>query len=162
MTLIDATPSQATVYNRRLRNLTTDKCLDIPGTDAPTMGTSVIQYLCGPWAAQRWDFVDGVEGFLIKNTLNPDLCLDAPGTDAPRKATVGFYPCQDTTADNQLWTQEWNSTGTAFLVVNVKSKRAGRPACLDVAGMREIDNFLRIGVYPCTTSLDDDHYWWFD
>ncbi|MEU4952924.1 hypothetical protein [Streptomyces lavendulae] len=43
--------------------------------------------------------------------------------------------------------------------MNAKSSQAGRPVCLDVAGLADGANDLRVGVYTCSTSYGDDHWW---
>ncbi|GAA0291103.1 hypothetical protein GCM10010302_32070 [Streptomyces polychromogenes] len=164
LNLLTAGPSQAradAVSNTLLFNYTTHKCLDVPDTGAPNMGSIVQQHDCirGPGDNQMWNLADGVDGYLIQNTKNPGLCLDLPGTGVPGNSLVGFYPCQNTTADNQLWYRLWDSSGYAFLLVNAKSYNAGAPVCLDVAGLADGTNDLRVGVYTCTTSYGDDHWW---
>ncbi|GAA3234629.1 RICIN domain-containing protein [Streptomyces lavendulae] len=164
LNLLTAGPSQAraeSVYNTLLFNYTTHKCLDVPDLGAPNMGSIVQQHDCvrGAGDNQMWDLTDGVDGFLIRNVKNGGLCLDLPGTGVPGNSPVGFYPCQNTTADNQLWYQAWDSSGKAFQLVNAKSAQAGRPVCLDVAGLANGANDLRVGVYTCSTSYGDDHWW---
>ncbi|WP_030194810.1 RICIN domain-containing protein [Streptomyces sp. NRRL S-87] len=164
LNLLAAGTSQArtdSVYGVLLFNYTTHKCLDVPDYGAPDMGSIVQQHDClrGAGDNQMWDLTDGVDGFLIRNVKNQSLCLDLPGTGVPGNSTVGFYPCQNTTADNQLWYQWWDSAGRAFRLVNARSYSAGRPVCLDVAGLADGTNDLRVGVYTCSTSYGDDHWW---
>lgn len=169
LNLLTAGPSQArttSAYNIQLRNYTTGKCLDVPNTGAPNRGSIVQQWDClaGPGDNQMWEAVDGEGGFVIRNIKMESggevLCLDLPNTGVPGNSTVGFYPCQNHTADNQLWYQQWDKTGSVFQLINLKSRNAGRPVCLDVAGLADRTNGLQVGVYTCSSSTGDDHWWY--
>ncbi|MGW7109196.1 ricin-type beta-trefoil lectin domain protein [Streptomyces xanthophaeus] len=147
--------------HRTLRNVTTGKCLDIATGGIPNQGSKITQFDCGAPSGhqQAFDLVDGTDGLLIRSSAQPALCFDLPDYGAPTKAYVGLYPCQNTTADNQLWYRKWNADQSAFLLVNVKSDQAGRPMCLDVDDYSVKTNGQRVGIAPCNSTTNDDHWW---
>ncbi|MFE2169802.1 RICIN domain-containing protein [Streptomyces sp. NPDC059447] len=160
LNLLTAGPSQARAESEwgvMLTNYSTGKCLDTHDTGIPNLGTIVEQFNCNPTLNQKWDLVDGQLGFVIKNSRNPSLCLDLPDTGATGPSRVGFYYCNDTVVDNQLWYKVWS--GDWFQIVNLKSAQAGRRMCLDVAGWADPSNGALIGVYDCHDSTADDHWW---
>lgn len=165
VTILGTPPAHAradSVYNKAIKNLTTGKCVDLPGFGAPGL-QPVTQYDCRPGAGdnQMFDLVDGVDGFLIRSVKSPGLCLDFPNLGAPTSADkVSLYYCQNTTADNQLWYSVWNDAGTAFQLISAKTY-SGQRMCLDVDGFALAVNDLRLGAYPCSASLSDDHWWKF-
>ncbi|MGW6704033.1 ricin-type beta-trefoil lectin domain protein [Streptomyces sp. NPDC054956] len=149
-------------FQRTLRNVTTGKCLDIAAEGIPNQGSRIAQFDCGAGSGhkQAFDLVDGVDGFLIRSSDQPRLCIDLGDLEAPKTASyVGLYPCQNTTGDNQLWYRKWNVDQSAFLLVNAKSERAGRPMCLDVDDYSVKINGQRVGVFPCNYTGGDDHWW---
>ncbi|WP_031156336.1 ricin-type beta-trefoil lectin domain protein [Streptomyces xanthophaeus] len=151
----------ASPLHRTLRNVTTGKCLDIATGGIPNQGSKITQFDCGAGSGhqQAFDLVDGTDGLLIRSSAQPALCFDLPDYGAPTKAYVGLYPCQNTTADNQLWYRKWNADQGAFLLVNVKSDQAGRPMCLDVDDYSTKTNGQRVGIAPCNYTNNDDHWW---
>ncbi|MGW6952874.1 ricin-type beta-trefoil lectin domain protein [Streptomyces xanthophaeus] len=151
----------ASPLHRTLRNVTTGKCLDIAAGGIPNQGSKITQFDCGAPSGhqQAFDLVDGTDGLLIRSSAQPALCFDLPDYGAPTKAYVGLYPCQNTTADNQLWYRKWNADQSAFLLVNVKSDQAGRPMCLDVDDYSTKTNGQRVGIAPCNSTTNDDHWW---
>ncbi|MGW9375425.1 ricin-type beta-trefoil lectin domain protein [Streptomyces xanthophaeus] len=151
----------ASPLHRTLRNVTTGKCLDIATGGIPNQGSKITQFDCGAPSGhqQAFDLVDGTDGLLIRSSAQPALCFDLPDYGAPTKAYVGLYPCQNTTADNQLWYRKWNADQSAFLLVNVKSDQAGRPMCLDVDDYSTKTNGQRVGIAPCNYTNNDDHWW---
>ncbi|MGV4985797.1 RICIN domain-containing protein [Streptomyces sp. NRAIS4] len=162
-TVMAATPAHATIYYTAIRNAATGKCVDLPGFDAPGL-QPVTQYTCniGPGDNQMFDMVDGVDGFLIRSVKSPSLCLDFPNFGAPTSSDkVSLWYCQNTTADNQLWKTRANSTHTAYQLINSKTYGTSQPMCLDVDGFAWPTNDLRLGAYPCTDSIYDDHWWQF-
>ncbi|WP_416985929.1 RICIN domain-containing protein [Streptomyces sp. T028] len=165
-TVLATAPAHASVYNTAIRNVTTRKCVDLPGFGAPGL-QPVTQYKCRPGTGdnQMFDLVNGVDGFLIRSVKSPGLCLDFPNFGAPTSADkVSLYYCRNTTADNQLWKSRWNSAHTAFQLISAKTYSSGssrRGMCLDVDGFAWAVNDLRLGAYPCSTSLRDDHWWTF-
>ncbi|MER8044415.1 RICIN domain-containing protein [Streptomyces sp. NPDC094032] len=166
LNLLAAGPSQARtedLFGVQMYNYSTHKCLDIPDTGAPNLGSTLQQHDCIPGSGdnQRWDIVDTGDGFLIRNSKRTDLCLDIADYGVPGNAKVGFYWCNGTMADNQLWYALPDSTGKWYRIVNALSYNANRPVCLDVAGYADPTNDLPVGVYTCSSSLSDDHWWQF-
>ncbi|MFD8955209.1 ricin-type beta-trefoil lectin domain protein [Streptomyces xanthophaeus] len=151
----------ASPLHRTLRNVTTGKCLDIATGGIPNQGSKITQFDCDAPSGhqQAFDLVDGTDGLLIRSSAQPALCFDLPDYGAPTKAYVGLYPCQNTTADNQLWYRKWNADQSAFLLVNVKSDQAGRPMCLDVDDYSVKTNGQRVGIAPCNSTTNVDHWW---
>ncbi len=164
VTILTTGPAHASVYNRAIKNHTTEKCIDLPGFGAPGL-QPVTQYDCRPGTGdnQMFDLVDGVDGFLIRSVKSPGLCLDFPNFGAPTSADkVSLYYCQNTTADNQLWYLKRNDDArTAFQLISAKTYYSGQRMCLDVDGFAWKVNDLRLGAYPCSASLSDDHWWTF-
>ncbi|MFI2077558.1 RICIN domain-containing protein [Streptomyces triculaminicus] len=161
--ILATAPAHASVYNTAIKNHTTGKCIDLPGFGAPGL-QPVTQYDCRPGTGdnQMFDLVNGVDGFLIRSVKSPGLCLDFPNFGAPTSADkVSLYYCQNTTADNQLWKSEWNDARTAFQLISAKTYYSGQRMCLDVDGFAWAVNDLRLGAYPCSGSLGDDHWWKF-
>ncbi|MEV6957002.1 RICIN domain-containing protein [Streptomyces sp. NPDC051183] len=119
--LVAASPVQAEAeadqFNIEFLNLKTGKCVDVPGVDPPTQGSTLQQWGCLP----GWDDNQGFDlihvtsdYFVIRSTRSPGLCLDLPGTGDPGRSAIGFYPCRYNTSDNQLWVkQPWNGGGYA-------------------------------------------------
>ncbi|MFK0256339.1 RICIN domain-containing protein [Streptomyces sp. NPDC090445] len=167
LAFLAASPSQSApvevVYRQHIWNAKTGKCLDIPGVDPPTQGSALTQYTClpGPGDNQEFDLVQ-VAGakFVIRSSRNPSLCLDLPGTEAPGNSKIGFYPCQYTTADNQVWSKVGRSGDSNFMIINDKAWNNNRLMCLDVAGLGSPANDLPVGLYGCAPFDTRDDHWW--
>ncbi|MFB6583435.1 RICIN domain-containing protein [Streptomyces sp. NPDC056402] len=100
--------------------------------------------------------------FVIRSSKNPSLCLDLPGTEPVGNSAVGFYPCQYSTDDNQLWLWGQPPGGvTERTLVNRKSQDTGFPHCLDVGGYGNKTNGVPVGLYRCAMfDRNDDHLWY--
>ncbi|MFE5556598.1 RICIN domain-containing protein [Streptomyces sp. NPDC056544] len=168
VTLVTASPAPAQAaneYNRLIYNVKTGKCLDVPWEGPPTQASTLQQWDCIPGTQdnQRFDLVY-VTGdlFVIRSSKNPSLCLDLPGTEPVGNSAVGFYPCQYSTDDNQLWLWGQPPGGvTERTLVNRKSQDTGFPHCLDVGGYGNKANGVPVGLYRCAMfDRNDDHLWY--
>ncbi|ANZ39140.1 hypothetical protein BBK82_26770 [Lentzea guizhouensis] len=90
--------------NYRIRNVSTNKCLDIRGAN-PNIGADVIEFACGTGAHQQWTFrFDGAGHYEVVSLLN-QLCLDVDtfGGGTNNGARVQMWECLDNPALNQRW-----------------------------------------------------------
>ncbi len=170
--------------NYYLNNDWTGQCADLPGTDAVTSGTGVIQDTClynGSSDNQEFGLlttrnINGTQLYEFVN-VKSQLCLDLPGTgsDAPGTA-VSLSTCNpNQAADNQEWYLDSFDGGLdQDLIVNYASGE-----CLDVKGWASLgtatgsDWFNRqpLTIYTCSGSGSpwggsyedgtfwDDHVW---
>jgi len=70
----------------------------------------------------------------------------------PVSSPITEYPCNGTTADNQLWWIEKQESGS-YWIRNFASDNK----CLDVAGFSDGGNDTNLTLYNCSTS--DDQEW---
>ncbi|MFE2175046.1 RICIN domain-containing protein [Kitasatospora sp. NPDC059462] len=159
-----------------LYNVTTAKCVDLPGYLWNPLDTPVSQYSCqtGRWDNQMWRLertrtVDGRPLYQFANDKS-GYCLDLPDYGAaPLGARVSVYTCNaNPEYDNQEWYLVDVVGNGGYEVVNYKNG-----LCLDVAGwagdLSDRANDLPLTVYTCYDSSwrggvydgYDDHVWRF-
>ncbi|MFG2792155.1 RICIN domain-containing protein [Streptomyces sp. NPDC048419] len=148
--------------NVLLRNTTTKKCADIPGYDEGKSDGPVREYTCDGTSNdnQLWNlevkYPKGGPGsrplFQIRN-VKDQLCMDLPNYGSePVRSPITEYPCNGTTADNQLWWIEKQDSG-AYWIRNFASDNK----CLDVAGYSTGGNDTDLTLFDCSTT--DDQEW---
>ena len=124
-----ATPPQNTLQGRSLyggllRNINSQRCIDVFGSSADK-NANVQQYACNGGGNQRWEFIELGNGqFAIRN-VNSGLVLDVAGDSRANGANVQQFPW------NSGANQKWKTRGSNnnFELVNVNSGK-----CLDVQG----------------------------
>ncbi|MEU7477748.1 RICIN domain-containing protein [Lentzea sp. NPDC042327] len=91
--------------NHRIRNVSTNRCLDIRGAN-PATGADVIEFTCTAGAKhQEWGFgFDGAGHYEVVSALN-QKCLDVDtfGGGTNNGARVQMWDCLDNPALNQRW-----------------------------------------------------------
>jgi hypothetical protein len=148
--------------NVLLRNPTTKKCADIPGYDKGQKNGQVREYTCDgtDHDNQLWNLeVQSAKGgpggsalFQIRN-VKDQMCMDLPDYGAaPIRSPITEYPCNGTTADNQLWWLDKQESG-AYWIRNFASDNK----CLDVAGFSTGVNDTNLTLYNCSNT--DDQEW---
>jgi hypothetical protein len=144
-----------------LRNTTTSKCADIPGFESGTQDGQVEEYTCDGTDAdnQLWNLevIDrkggpaGTDLFQIRNDKD-QLCMDLPGEGAaPVPSAITEYPCDGTTADNQLWWLDRQDSG-AYWIRNAASD----DKCLDVAGLSDGGDGTNLTLFDCSNDYDQE------
>ncbi|GDY71736.1 hypothetical protein SAV31267_012210 [Streptomyces avermitilis] len=145
-----------------LRNATTKKCADIPGYDKGQATGPVREFTCDGTTHdnQLWNLEVREKGggpgksdlFQIRNTKDLN-CMDLPDYGAkPAQTAVAEFPCNGTTADNQLWWLDKQDDGH-YWIRNYSSNHL----CLDVAGFSTGGNDTPLTIYHC--SKTDDQEW---
>ncbi|MEU9469149.1 RICIN domain-containing protein [Streptomyces avermitilis] len=145
-----------------LRNVTTKKCADIPGYDKGQVNGPVREFTCDGTTHdnQLWNLEVREKGggpgksdlFQIRNTKDLN-CMDLPDYGAkPAQTAVSEFPCNGTTADNQLWWLDKQDDGH-YWIRNYSSNHL----CLDVAGFSTGGNDTPLTIYHC--SRTDDQEW---
>jgi hypothetical protein len=141
-----------------MRNLGTDKCVDLPGMGLGHKGGSVSQYDCvnSVYDNQQWFFdargraSDGAVLYAVRNAVD-NLCLDLPGYGAPSIATaVSEFYCAGSD-DNQWFRLQARPSGGVWLVNDSSG------LCLDLYGVADHTNGVGLSLFTC--SDQDDHNW---
>ncbi|MBQ0954148.1 RICIN domain-containing protein [Streptomyces sp. RK76] len=145
-----------------IKNNTNANCVDLPGFGDGKRDGRVVQSTCNSNADdnQLWNlekrYAGGGPGgaplFQIRN-IKDGMCLDLPGYGAAGGGTkVTEYPCNGTTADNQLWWLDQQPDGK-FWIRNVASDNQ----CLDSysAGATTRD----LIIWPCAPESRNNHEW---
>ncbi|MFJ9585611.1 RICIN domain-containing protein [Streptomyces acidicola] len=148
--------------NVLLRNLTTNRCADIPGEGDGREQGRVQQHTCDESTDDNmlWNLEvmvekggpGGTDLFQIRN-VKDQLCMDLPGSGAqPVKTPIQEFTCDGTTADNQLWWLAKQESG-GYWIRNFASNNK----CLDVSGFSTGVDETKLTLYHC--SNDDDQEW---
>lgn len=136
-----------------LRNVASNLCADIPNYGKGRPDGPVNQFHCADTSRdnQIWDFEVSYKNkgprstdlFQIRNRKDR-LCMDLPNfRGQPRGTRVSEYPCDGTTADNQLWWLERRGKKT-FRIHNYASNNQ----CLAVVRRNKpVD--ARLNIQPC-------------
>ncbi|MEU8824776.1 RICIN domain-containing protein [Streptomyces sp. NPDC048636] len=147
-----------------IKNSANKTCVDIPGYGKGANGGRIIQAKCNNrshdnqlWTARKKSRGGGPGGaalFVIRN-VKAGKCLDLPGSGAAKKGEkVKEAPCQDTTADNQLWWLDKKHDGR-FWIRNAASHHM----CLDSYAAKSKTRDLLIS--PCAPEKRNNHEWIF-
>ncbi|MGW0085414.1 RICIN domain-containing protein [Streptomyces sp. NPDC003393] len=163
-------PPVVPAKNILLRNTHSHKCANIPYYDGGQPKDAVDQWTCDAtdqdnqlWNLDVKDRNGGPGGrplFLVENAKAPHLCMDLDGLGAqPHTTPVQIYTCDGTTANNQLWWLDKQSSG-AYWIRNYASSNL----CLDVSGRADGSDGKddtaegeKLTIYDC--SNDDDQEW---
>ncbi|MGW6911700.1 RICIN domain-containing protein [Streptomyces sp. NPDC054940] len=151
--------------NFQIKNMTTNRCADLPGSGKDRLGGAILQHDClDNWKAdnQVWDFVlaqkgkgpDGRNLVVIKNTKS-GLCMDLPEKGSqPIRTPLRQNTCNLTLQDNQLWWIEERDNAEYWIHNYASDQR-----CLEVWGEKPnfSGNDARVGIYTCSPT--DDHEW---
>jgi hypothetical protein len=151
-----------------LFNVTTDKCVDVPGFGRGTTNGPVLQHSCDYTSAdnQQFRFVEVEDKTLLPGNTNPQplyliqnrkdgFCLNLPGAlPVPAGTHViegecGFAGFEN---DNQEFAK-WEVAPSVFLL---RHERSG--LCLDVAGDRDRSEDVTLMLWECDR-MADDHLW---
>jgi hypothetical protein len=147
-----------------LQNNTNNTCVDVPGFSNGSADGPVIHAECNGTTAdnQLWNVEKkygsagpgGVPLFQIRN-VKDSLCLDLSQYGARPGATkVQEFPCNGTTADNQLWWLDKQADGKYWI-----RNFASRSQCLDSYANDQEDKQLII--WPCAPENSNNHEWSF-
>ncbi|MFC4472743.1 RICIN domain-containing protein [Streptomyces xiangluensis] len=152
-----------TVLTRVLiKNNTNGTCVDVPGFSNGSTDGPVIHAQCNNTTDdnQLWNVEKkygsagpgGVPLFQIRNVTD-SLCLDLGQFGARPGATkVQEFPCNGTTADNQLWWLDKQADGTYWI-----RNFASRNQCLD--SYANNDQNRQLIIWPCAP--ENNHEWSF-
>ncbi|GGZ00809.1 RICIN domain-containing protein [Streptomyces poonensis] len=156
--------ADSSIRNVLIKNVKTGMCVDVPGYGNGKADGAVNQYPCnaGGDDNQMWSLEmryrdvspKGTDLYQIRN-VKDGLCLDLPNY-GPVSATtkVSEFPCNGTTADNQLWWLDRRPDGSSW-VRNFSSNGL----CLDVSAEGGVRADSRLTLFHCSDS--DDHRWRF-
>ncbi|WP_086861117.1 RICIN domain-containing protein, partial [Streptomyces milbemycinicus] len=160
------TPSNLPAVMTRVlvKNNTNGTCVDVPGFTSGNPDGPIHQSACNsnPDDNQLWNVEKrydskgpgGVPLFQIRNVMD-GMCLDLPGYGAAGNATkVTEFPCNGTTADNQLWWLDKQADGR-FWIRNFASNNT----CLDSYGTD--DQTRDLIIWPCAPENLNNHEWYF-
>ncbi|MES4902271.1 MULTISPECIES: RICIN domain-containing protein [unclassified Streptomyces] len=147
-----------------IKNNTNGTCVDVPGFTSGNPDGPIHQSACNSntddnqlWNVEKRYDSKGPGGaplFQIRNVMD-GMCLDLPGYGAAGNATkVTEFPCNGTTADNQLWWLDKQSDGR-FWIRNFASNNT----CLDSYGPD--DQTRDLIVWPCAPEKLNNHEWYF-
>ncbi|MEU5105914.1 RICIN domain-containing protein [Streptomyces sp. NPDC021354] len=147
-----------------IKNNTNGTCVDVPGFTSGNPDGPIHQSACNsnPDDNQLWNVEKrydskgpgGVPLFQIRNVMD-GMCLDLPGNGAAGNATkVTEFPCNGTTADNQLWWLDKQADGR-FWIRNFASNNT----CLDSYGPD--DQTRDLIIWPCAPENLNNHEWYF-
>ncbi|MFF3484537.1 ricin-type beta-trefoil lectin domain protein [Streptomyces sp. NPDC002701] len=147
-----------------IKNNTNHTCVDVPGFTSGRADGPVTHATCNSntddnqlWNVEkRYDKAGpgGVPLYQIRNVMD-SMCLDLPGYQAVGGATkVTEFPCNGTTADNQLWWLDKQADGK-FWIRNAASNNQ----CLDSYGPN--DETRGLIVWPCAPENQNNHEWIF-
>lgn len=145
-----------------IKNNTNGTCVDIPGFSKGSADGPVIHAQCHNTTDdnQLWNVEKkyssagpgGVPLFQIRNVMD-GLCLDLGNFGARPGATkVQEFPCNGTTADNQLWWLDKQADGK-FWIRNF----ASRNQCLD--SYANNDQNKNLIIWPCAPESSNNHEW---
>ncbi|MFS8202180.1 RICIN domain-containing protein [Streptomyces sp. CWNU-52B] len=160
-----ATSTLPAVLTRVLiKNNTNHTCVDIPGFSSGRQDGPITHATCNSntddnqlWNVEKRYATAGPGGvplFQIRNVMD-SMCLDLPGYKGVGGATkVTEFPCNGTTADNQLWWLDKQSDGR-FWIRNAASNNQ----CLDSYGNDDATRDLII--WPCAPEGQNNHEWIF-
>ncbi|MGI5148773.1 RICIN domain-containing protein [Plantactinospora sp. CA-294935] len=144
-----------------IRNLVTEKCVDLPGLGEGRRDGPVNQFTCNRTGDdnQEWTFepraVDG-EGYQLYWIRNADdgFCVDPPGLETVQPATtLNETGCSD--RDNQYFRLEPKKTSGGLAYYWLRNTAADM--CLDVLGVGSGGDAARLTLFPCHSN--DDHEW---
>ncbi|MFF0746847.1 RICIN domain-containing protein [Streptomyces sp. NPDC004111] len=154
-------PGVVPAKNVLLQNVSTKLCADIPGADKGQINGPVLQEQCHERNDnQLWDLEvtlpkggpGGKPLFLIKNTTD-GFCMDLGEYDGrPIHTPIGEFHCDGTLKDNQLWYLDETDPGVYWI-----RNFASNGKCLDVAGNSDATPGLKLMIYECTRT--DDQEW---
>ncbi|MGW4102265.1 ricin-type beta-trefoil lectin domain protein [Streptomyces sp. NPDC004976] len=145
-----------------IKNNTNSTCVDIPGAGSGAPDGRIVQSTCNshPSDNQLWNveqrYADAGPGgaplFQIRNVVD-SMCLDLPGyTGVGGGTKVTEYPCNGTTADNQLWWFDKQPDGKFWL-----RNYASNNQCLD---SYDANNSVRnLFIWPCAQESRNNHEW---
>jgi hypothetical protein len=163
-------PAPVTITHVLIRNWTTSRCIDLPGTGSGYAGGPVNQWGCVRNDNEDFTFVSQGSGFWWIRNDKDNLCLDLPGTGWVGAGTqVVEYYCAS--YDNQYWytgsprfqgyvdgiqrdfyrlqNVYWN--GSAYVLSGL---------CLEVPGTGTGGDGVRLQVYYCADNDDHDWTWY--
>ncbi|MGW2133231.1 RICIN domain-containing protein [Streptomyces coelicoflavus] len=145
-----------------IKNNTNGTCVDIPGAGSGTRDGRIVQSTCNshPSDNQLWSVEQryanagpgGAPLFQIRNIVD-SMCLDLPGyTGVGGGTKVTEYPCNGTTADNQLWWFDKQPDGRFWI-----RNHASNNQCLD---SYDANNSAReLFIWPCAQENSNNHEW---
>ncbi|WP_327270466.1 RICIN domain-containing protein [Streptomyces sp. NBC_01218] len=147
-----------------IKNLKTQMCADLPAFGKGTSTGPVNQSTCNSNSDdnQIWTLdmrypntsPKGGDLYQIRNVTD-GLCMDLPGYGSNGITTpISEYPCNGTTADNQLWWLDPRAGGYYWI-----RSFSSNGLCLDVASANGTGRDSRLTIFPCSDS--DDHRWSF-
>ncbi|MBN3893891.1 MAG: ricin-type beta-trefoil lectin domain protein [Nostoc sp. NOS(2021)] len=138
-----------------IRNVLSNKCLDVNGDPGTANGAPLILYDCelsgynsssGRITDQKWEFIRG--GF-IRNVLS-NKCLDVNGDPGTANgAPLILYDCELSgynSSSGRITDQRWEYIGAGF-IRNVLSNK-----CIDVSGDPGTANGASLILYDCELS----------
>ncbi|MGW0846076.1 RICIN domain-containing protein, partial [Streptomyces sp. NPDC002787] len=154
-------PSVLPASNVMLWNPTTKMCASLPQPEGQAVDR-VKQSTCDESATgdQRWNLEvkyprlgpGGAPLFQIRNVKN-QLCVDLSDYGAkPIRSPILEYPCDGTTADNQLWWLDKQESGYYWI-----RNYASDNECLDVAGYSTGGDGTNLTLFTCSNT--DDQEW---
>jgi glucosylceramidase len=125
------------------------KALDMPSASTAN-GTKLQQWTWGNTANQKWQTVDGGNGYVRLVNVNSNKSLDITGPSTANGALVQQYDWNST--DSQAWLVQQQSDGT-YRILNKYSNKV-----LDVIGSSTADG---AGIQQWDWTGAENQRWWF-